>query len=194
MAAVPDLARLRQGLLAPSQAGDAVDAAVMACLREGDGGVEVLLCRRARRSDDPWSGHIALPGGRLAAEDEDALAAARRETREEVGFDPLQHGTLLGALEPLRPPPPLVTLAAFVVEIQAPVAVRLDAEIDQAWWTPFHALEAVVVPVPEVGRSVEGWRLPFVDAGDVVVWGITYRLLGEVLRVAGAPAGVVETG
>lgn len=194
MAAVPDLARLRTALDGPSHVDDPVDAAVMACLRAGSGGTEVLLCRRARRSGDPWSGHIGLPGGRLAAGDRGPLEAARRETLEEVGFDPLRHGTLLGSLAPLDPPPPRVTLAAFVVEIHASVRLRLNDEIEQAWWTPFRALESVAAQVPELGRDVDAWRLPFPEAADVVVWGITYRLLEEVVRLACDPAEATETG
>ena len=173
-----------------------VDAAVVACLREGARGLEVLLCRRARRTGDPWSGHIALPGGRLAGVDRDALAAALREAYEEVGFDPLVHGALLGALAPLDPPPPRVALAAFVVEIREPVEIRLNAEIERTWWTPFRDLEPVKASVPELDQLVDGWRLPFPEASDVVVWGITYRLLKGLMQVDSRsdPSVIDQTG
>ncbi|MDH4045507.1 MAG: NUDIX domain-containing protein, partial [Gemmatimonadota bacterium] len=45
----------------------------------------VLLIRRAERVDDPWSGHIGLPGGRTSPSDADLLVTAMRETTEEVG-------------------------------------------------------------------------------------------------------------
>src|SRR5262245_39852984 len=39
-------------------------AAVVAMVRPGRGGAELLLIERAEHPDDPWSGHMALPGGR----------------------------------------------------------------------------------------------------------------------------------
>ena len=51
------------------------------------GDAEVLFIKRTSRTRDPWSGDIALPGGRRDPEDIDDLATAIRETREEVGLD-----------------------------------------------------------------------------------------------------------
>ncbi len=45
----------------------------------------LLLIRRADRGD-PWSNHIAFPGGHVDPGDADALAAAYRETEEEIGL------------------------------------------------------------------------------------------------------------
>src|SRR4029079_18019039 len=52
------------------------------------GGPELSLCliRRSEREDDPWSGHMALPGGRASLNDPHPEAVAERETLEEVGL------------------------------------------------------------------------------------------------------------
>ena len=62
-------------------------AGVCAVLREVPGDVEVLVIRRGEREGDPWSGHMALPGGRFEPEDLSVYTTAVRETHEEVGID-----------------------------------------------------------------------------------------------------------
>lgn len=52
-----------------------------------EGDPEVLFIKRAGRAGDRWSGHTALPGGKRDPQDADDVAAAIRETREEVGLD-----------------------------------------------------------------------------------------------------------
>ncbi|EXJ93693.1 hypothetical protein A1O1_02085 [Capronia coronata CBS 617.96] len=54
-------------------------------VQQGD--PELLFIKRAGRAGDRWSGHTALPGGKRDPEDADDLAAAVRETREEIGLD-----------------------------------------------------------------------------------------------------------
>ena len=49
--------------------------------------LEVLLIQRAPRVGDPWSAHLALPGGRRDEDDGDDIATARRETLEEIGIN-----------------------------------------------------------------------------------------------------------
>ena len=39
-------------------------AAVAIVVRAGSGGLEFIVIHRAHRRGDPWSGHMALPGGR----------------------------------------------------------------------------------------------------------------------------------
>lgn len=51
------------------------------------GDPEVLFIKRAARSGDRWTSHVALPGGKRDPEDADDKATAIRETMEEVGID-----------------------------------------------------------------------------------------------------------
>src|ERR1043165_8679648 len=64
--------------------------------------LSVLLVRRSEREGDPWSGHMALPGGHAHADDASLAHTARRETLEEVGID-LGHTELLGRLDDVTP-------------------------------------------------------------------------------------------
>ncbi len=184
MAPIPDIAQLATAL-APTLTSHPADAtaSVMLCLREGERGSELLLCRRATREGDPWSGHVGLPGGGVEERDRDALDTAARETYEEVGFDPRAHGRILGMLEPLKPRTFPITIAAYVAHITAPVELSLSEEIAVAWWTPFADLEWVSAEVPGAPTRVSAFQLPHAEAQDVVLWGITYRLLDRLFRV-----------
>src|SRR4051812_3842337 len=55
-------------------------AAVAAILRDAAEGPEILFIRRAEHPQDPWSGHMAFPGGREEPGDADLLETAIRET------------------------------------------------------------------------------------------------------------------
>ena len=43
------------------------------------GDAEVLLIRRAERPEDPWSGHMAFPGGRVEDDDPDLVSAKAKK-------------------------------------------------------------------------------------------------------------------
>src|SRR5689334_10230467 len=81
--------------------GDERFAAVAAVLRDRGGEAEVLLIRRAQKETDPWSGHMAFPGGRQDPSDRDLLHTAVRETEEEVGLELRPEEHLIGRLDDL---------------------------------------------------------------------------------------------
>src|SRR5579863_3134683 len=63
-------------------------AAVPIVLRQGSEEVEVLLIERAANPQDPASGQVALPGGRVDPTDGSLADTALRELEEEVGIPP----------------------------------------------------------------------------------------------------------
>jgi 8-oxo-dGTP pyrophosphatase MutT (NUDIX family) len=142
----------------------------------------VLLVRRAEREGDPWSGHMALPGGHEHESDRDLLDTARRETLEEVGVD-LMQGELLGRLDDVNPMRSLELLVRpFVFWTTAPPALTLSEEVAEALWVPLDALaEGSLRSTREV--EVRGTRLtvPAFVVGERVVWGMTYHLLEQFL-------------
>lgn len=54
-------------------------------VRHGD--PEILFIKRATRTGDRWTGHVALPGGKRDPEDLDDLETSIREAKEEIGLD-----------------------------------------------------------------------------------------------------------
>ena len=62
------------------------NAAVVIILRSNHKDVEVLLVKRAKKITDPWSGQVALPGGKKNSNDENLKNTVIRETLEETGI------------------------------------------------------------------------------------------------------------
>ena len=60
-----------------------------------------------------------------------------RETVEEVGFDPLAHGRLLGPLETVHGGARQVFVAAFAVEIASDIEPSPSVELPGTWWMAF---------------------------------------------------------
>jgi 8-oxo-dGTP pyrophosphatase MutT (NUDIX family) len=182
---LPVLAEALGGTPSPQLEGAAVEAAVLVCLHDD----AVLLARRALHPDDPWSGHVGLPGGRWEAEDASLLATALREAREELGVDPLAHGRLLGALGTHvgRGRISGVRIAVFVAALDERPGLELSVELEAAHWVPLTELVPATARVPEVPDSdVEAYAINLPEGGRLIVWGITYAILERLRAVPAA--------
>jgi 8-oxo-dGTP pyrophosphatase MutT (NUDIX family) len=180
------------------EAAAARRAAVAAVVRpSAANGDELLFIRRAEHPLDPWSGHMALPGGMVDPGDADALAAARRETREELGLDLDRAGRLLGRLSDVAPRTLHRSLAIspFVFELElAEVPLVANEEVQEALWIPLAFL------ADAANRSVFLWTgggvpLPFPCyrwGEERVIWGLTLRIVDELLAVLAGPTRPVS--
>ena len=176
---------LRERLLDSAAAGDCW-AAVAIVLADGVGGPSILLIRRAEREDDPWSGQVACPGGRVDAEDRSPFEAAIRETREEVGLDLRRNAELLGLLPPRSPANrPALRVAPFVWSLPREEPLHASPEVVSAWYEPLPGLRENdrEVTVSVRGRTV---RTRAFVAGATVVWGFTYRVVADLLDRLGS--------
>jgi 8-oxo-dGTP pyrophosphatase MutT (NUDIX family) len=159
-------------------------AAVAAVLRPGPTEPELLLIRRAERVGDPWSGHMALPGGHHGQGDRDLLATALRETHEEVGLDLADH-RLLGSLDEhpatARGNFMGIVIAPFVFALDRDVELRLDAhEVAEFVWVPLGQMaRGEIDVVKEFERDGQIVRFPGFGVGEQVVWGLTHRVLTD---------------
>jgi len=148
----------------------------------------ILLIRRADRSGDPWSGHMALPGGRREPADSELAATAIRETAEEVGVQ-LRPQDLLGSLPdviPRTPVLPPIAVRPFVFLLPERPALRLNPEVAQASWVPLDYLlrpdthHPVQLEVAGKSRQVQAYQLE-----NAIVWGMTERILTRFLAEVG---------
>lgn len=164
------------------------EAAVVVALRPRQQ-LEVLLIKRAEREADPWSGHMALPGGRRSELDRDLLATALRETEEETGVAARRVGHLLGRLDEVTPRtdrlPPII-IAPFVLGVPPDTeAFPADREVEAAVWVPLPALRAegavsqILIDLQEGSRA-----FPSIRYRDYVIWGLTHRILTQFLTIA----------
>jgi 8-oxo-dGTP pyrophosphatase MutT (NUDIX family) len=171
-----------EGPLAPG----AKAAAVASIFRDGSQGLEVLLIRRAERTGDPWSGHMAFPGGRRDPIDADLRATALRETREEIGLDLEAHGALLGVLDDQEATSSRVKLGMpirpFVFElVDRDVPLSPNEEVNELVWTSVGPLiQGERDTSIEVTYENVRYTLPAFDVEGRTVWGLTYRMLQQI--------------
>jgi 8-oxo-dGTP pyrophosphatase MutT (NUDIX family) len=187
ISAMPSLDEIRRGLDAREPVRVSEDgvwrAAVAMVLRRARAGTEVLLIERALREGDPWSGHMAFPGGRVDPEDADPRSAAERETLEEVGVD-LSIADRLGRLDDLRghraSGAASLVVSAFVYHVPEPPSLLPNHEVREAFWFPVAALLEPERRVEYPVRHLHGAPYPGILVGEPVrhvVWGLTYRFL-----------------
>ena len=166
-------------------------AAVALVLGDAGAGVELLLIQRATRDDDPWSGHMALPGGRRAPDDADAVATASRETFEEVGVDLAADADVAGRLDELRAVarhrPLDLVITPVVYALRRTVALRPSPrEVESAVWVPVSFL-ASADAVATYSRTLDGVTsdYPAFRYQGYTIWGLTHRILQGFLEIVG---------
>jgi 8-oxo-dGTP pyrophosphatase MutT (NUDIX family) len=154
-----------------------VPAAVLVPLVQRDEGMTVLLTQRTAHLAH-HAGQISFPGGRIEAIDSDPIAAALRETEEEIGL-PSDAIDVLGQLDDyvtgtgfkvipvvglIQPPFTLVPDSFEVEDIfEIPLAFVLDPDN--------HKRHSRVIPT---GETRYFHAIPF---GERYIWGATAAML-----------------
>jgi len=171
---------LNPGMTPPSTA--LRPAAVLVPLIDRPGGMTVLLTQRTAHLS-AHAGQISCPGGRIEEDDPDAIAAALRETEEEIGL-PRERVSIVGRLDNY------VTGTGFeITPIVGIVEPGFELVID-----PFEVAEAFEVPLAFVlerrnhqrieresaGRARSFFVLPFEDRN---IWGATAGILVNLAEV-----------
>lgn len=168
---------------------DSSHASVAMITVPGEQGLEVCFILRAKRDGDPWSGQVALPGGRAERGDEDAYAVAERETIEEIGLT-LEPAHRLGPL-PVRPDVRgSLTLSPFIYHL--PESAKLIAspqdatEVARVFWVPMAHLfdeQAVTELDYPLGGTMSSF--PGIGYDGEIIWGLTLRILNSFADLMG---------
>lgn len=166
-------------------AGPGRRAAVAAVFAPDAEDTALLFIQRATVDGDPWSGQMAFPGGRVEEADPDSHHTAQRETHEEVGID-LGRAERLGSLADVdggRGTNRLVAVSAHCFWLPAPERPSPNYEVADALWVPVHQLlderRYIDYLYPPAGTTFPGIQL---DEPDQVIWGLTLRLLTDLMR------------
>ena len=166
-------------------------AAVAAILRPSDADTEVLLIRRAERPGDPWSGHMAFPGGHHEPVDRDLRETAMRETMEEVGLNLHEH-EYLGQLDEVaamaRGKAVGMTIAPHVFALhnvhEAPLVLRPNHEVAELLWGSLGRMfRGEVDAIKEISYGGETLHLPAFQVEQQLVWGMTHGMLRSLFSL-----------
>ncbi len=168
----------------PAPAGrELIDAAVLVPVyRDAQGELRLVLVRRTEGGIH--GGQIALPGGKLDAQDGSLRDAALREACEEIGLEP-ESATIVAELDVLETRVTGFRIHPFLARVSRPERWRL-AEREVA-----EVLEPRVVELTDPANRdaamerfaqwPEPVRIEFIRIGPHRLWGATYRILSPLL-------------
>jgi 8-oxo-dGTP pyrophosphatase MutT (NUDIX family) len=159
-----------------------IDAAVAIVVRPGPDPA-LLLIERTVRPGRRWSGDIAFPGGMREDGDDDLVATARRECREEVGLalsEPVHAARPVWTVRPrgLRP------MGVLPVVFRAPDPLALvpePSEVAAVFWVPLARLR-------DRGRRRRLWKrfgivpvpFPMIPVDGRRIWGLTLSMIDRL--------------
>jgi len=156
-------------------------AAVAAIFGNSSGREVLLLIRRSERSGDPWSGQVALPGGRVEDADGSFRETAIRETREEVGIDLDADSRFLGYLGRFRARSRGVWVVPSVFMLERIPVVTPNREVASYKWMSFSEF---LVPESRstynLSREGRSRSFPAFKLDDYLVWGLTERIVSAL--------------
>ncbi len=152
--------------------------------------LEALFIKRVEHPSDPWSGHVAMPGGREETGDATLEEVARRETIEEIGLD-LRAEMLIGRLDDigggrLRPHELSVSTFVYYYPGALPSLTPQATEIDDIVSVPLTYLadsgnlRSYQYPPDPLQRDFPSFPL---GEEAYTLWGMTFRMIGNFMRL-----------
>lgn len=157
-------------------------SAVMLVFYE-DGGVRFPLIQRTDYKG-VHGGQISLPGGKFEEGDQNLLATAQRETREEIGV-PVQEGQVLGKLSNYYVIPSNHLVTPYVAFIEnKPTFQKEEREVSEIITPQLSTLLDINSLKKTKLVAATGYELiaPYFDLEEKIVWGATAAILNELVH------------
>ncbi len=178
MNCVDNIEKLSRKLKPTSEDQDA-DAAVVLLLKLIDRDPQILIVERIENPTDPWSGQLALPGGKRDPKDRNLKQTVARETLEETNINLLDHCRFLGTMKTLRSTlKPEMRILPFVVLLEAEPAIKLNEELEDFAWLSLREL------VKQKGTvEFDFGEFPAYHARNSAIWGLTFRILERFVHI-----------
>jgi 8-oxo-dGTP pyrophosphatase MutT (NUDIX family) len=158
-------------------------AAVCLILRPSPRENELFLFFVKRRTfvSDPWSGQMALPGGKYVETDRDLLATAIREVLEETGIH-LKVSSIVGSLDEILPGNATIRVLPYVAISPEQIEISINqSEIQDYVWIPLSFFEEQknLEPYSALvrGRTLDVRGYTYRDRGTI--WGMTLRIIQD---------------
>jgi 8-oxo-dGTP pyrophosphatase MutT (NUDIX family) len=186
----PFLPRLRDAISRRTRATlaeEGAQRAAVALVVTEEAEPALLFVKRRERAGDPWSGHVAFPGGYRSAADESAAATAARETEEETGLPLATAGQRVGDLDDIYPRSiylPRVIVTPVVFAVPARLEVRPSEEVERAVWVGVRELldpgnrRPFRIELPLGPREFDS-----IEVAGLVIWGLTERVIQQVVNI-----------
>jgi 8-oxo-dGTP diphosphatase len=167
------------GTLRPVSCEQGANASVAVILKLESGRLHVLFVRRVQNSRDPWSGQMALPGGKREPKDKNLKETVIRETLEETKIDLLQNCQFLGVMGVFqsKPRPEIKVLPFVILAEKEPSIVLNEKELEEYFWIPLEEL----VRNRATAKFSFG-EVPAFIVGSTIVWGLTYRIVEDLMH------------
>lgn len=163
----------------------AVAVVLTPCNLEEVGGLSLLMIKRAEREGDPWSGHMAFPGGRMDPTDASPIAAARRECEEEIGLSLRQSAEEIGSLSELpavaggkiRP----LVISPFVFSMPRIPPLVPNHEVDEVVFVPLsYLLNESNRETMHYRKGGVNWELPCYRYEEKLIWGLSLKMIDDL--------------
>jgi len=192
-----DLATIGEHVPSELSEESLIKASVAVILRDAEQGTEFLLMQRAKHNNDPWSGQMSFPGGKIDPQDDSAKAAAIRESYEEVGVR-LTEEDYVGRLDDVYgfkiDGVYSVHVACFVFKVNRTLSLRANHEVAELVWLPISYLENPDNSHDHYHSQTPSLKMPavLIDKNkDQILWGLTLRLLSMLYGLVGKPMAVL---